>query len=60
VNAGISCRRPSAGTNFPEPDIAARLQTTLKRLTINAKEEPHADPEKYQLLHVIIGDAWAR
>ncbi len=33
------------------------LETTLKRLIINTRDEPHADPEKYRRLHVIIGDA---
>src|SRR5439155_521295 len=34
-----------------------RLETTLKRPIINTRDEPHADPEKYRRLHVIIGDA---
>jgi proteasome accessory factor A len=29
----------------------------LKRPIINTRDEPHADPEKYRRLHVIIGDA---
>ena len=33
------------------------LETTLKRPIINTRDEPHADPEKYRRLHVIIGDA---
>src|SRR6266704_3200086 len=33
------------------------LGTTLKRPIINTRDEPHADPEKYRRLHVIIGDA---
>src|SRR5699024_7543471 len=31
--------------------------TTLKRPIINTRDEPHADPERYRRLHVIIGDA---
>jgi proteasome accessory factor A len=33
------------------------LETTLKRPIINPRDEPHADPDKYRRLHVIIGDA---
>jgi proteasome accessory factor A len=33
------------------------LETTLKRPIINTRDEPHADPERYRRLHVIIGDA---
>ena len=29
----------------------------LKRPIINTRDEPHADPEKYRRLHVIVGDA---
>ena len=29
----------------------------MKRPIINTRDEPHADPEKYRRLHVIIGDA---
>ena len=31
--------------------------TTRSRPIINTRDEPHADPEKYRRLHVIIGDA---
>ena len=31
--------------------------TTSSRSIINTRDEPHADPEKYRRLHVIIGDA---
>ncbi len=27
------------------------------RPIINTRDEPHADPEKYRRLHVIVGDA---
>ena len=33
------------------------LETTLKPSNINTRDEPHADPEKYRRLHVIVGDA---
>src|SRR6201999_1772545 len=33
------------------------LEATLKRGTINTRDEPHADADKYRRLHVIIGDA---
>ncbi|CAB4939391.1 unannotated protein [freshwater metagenome] len=33
------------------------METTLKRPIINTRDEPHADPEKYRRLHVIVGDA---
>ena len=33
------------------------LETTLKRGIINTRDEPHADPDRYRRLHVIIGDA---
>ncbi|MHB8245361.1 MAG: depupylase/deamidase Dop [Acidimicrobiales bacterium] len=33
------------------------LETTLKRPIINTRDEPHADPQKYRRLHVIVGDA---
>jgi proteasome accessory factor PafA2 len=39
---------------FEEP---VGLETTLKRPLINTRDEPHADPQKYRRLHVIIGDA---
>ncbi|WP_292603137.1 depupylase/deamidase Dop [Nocardioides sp. REDSEA-S30_B4] len=38
-------------------EVEVGLETTLKRPIINPRDEPHADPEKYRRLHVIIGDA---
>ncbi len=38
-------------------EVEVGLETTLKRGIINTRDEPHADPEKYRRLHVIIGDA---
>ncbi len=45
----------SQRTDFFEAEIG--LETTLKRPIINTRDEPHADPDKYRRLHVIIGDA---
>lgn len=33
------------------------LYTMKKRPIINTRDEPHADPERYRRLHVIVGDA---
>ncbi len=33
------------------------LETTFRRPIINTRDEPHALPEKYRRLHVILGDA---
>jgi len=38
-------------------EVEVGLETTLKRPIINTRDAPHADPEKYRRLHVIIGDA---
>ena len=38
-------------------EVEVGLETTLKRGIINTRDEPHADPERYRRLHVIIGDA---
>jgi len=45
----------SQRANFFEVEVG--LETTLKRPIINTRDEPHADPERYRRLHVIIGDA---
>jgi proteasome accessory factor PafA2 len=41
--------------DFFEAEVG--LETTIKRPIINTRDEPHADPERYRRLHVIIGDA---
>ena len=41
--------------DFFETEVG--LETTLKRPIINTRDEPHADPESYRRLHVIVGDA---
>ncbi|MDO5710470.1 MAG: depupylase/deamidase Dop [Micrococcales bacterium] len=33
------------------------LETTFRRPIINTRDEPHATPERYRRLHVILGDA---
>ncbi|WP_108719815.1 depupylase/deamidase Dop [Miniimonas sp. S16] len=33
------------------------LETTLRRPIVNTRDEPHADPQRFRRLHVIIGDA---
>ncbi len=38
-------------------EVEVGLETTLKRPLVNTRDEPHADPDKYRRLHVIIGDA---
>ncbi|GAA3039335.1 depupylase/deamidase Dop [Gordonia defluvii] len=38
-------------------EVEVGLETTLKRGIINTRDEPHADPDRYRRLHVIIGDA---
>lgn len=45
----------SSRADFFEVEVG--LETTLKRPIINTRDEPHADPEFYRRLHVIIGDA---
>ncbi len=38
-------------------EVEVGLETTLKRPIINTRDEPHADPDLWRRLHVIIGDA---
>ena len=45
----------SQRADFVETEVG--LETTLKRPIINTRDEPHADPERYRRLHVIVGDA---
>jgi proteasome accessory factor A len=45
----------SQRADFFEAEVG--LETTLKRPIVNTRDEPHADPERYRRLHVIIGDA---
>jgi Pup amidohydrolase len=52
---GRSIYQLSQRADFFETEVG--LETTLKRPIINTRDEPHADPEKYRRLHVIVGDA---
>ena len=52
---GRSIYQLTQRADFFEAEVG--LETTLKRPIINTRDEPHADPEKYRRLHVIVGDA---
>src|SRR5919112_1109342 len=54
-DGGEAAFQVSQRADFFEVEVG--LETTLKRPIINTRDEPHADPEKYRRLHVIIGDA---
>ena len=45
----------SQRADFFEEEVG--LETTVKRPIVNTRDEPHADPQKYRRLHVIVGDA---
>jgi proteasome accessory factor A len=45
----------SQRADFLETEVG--LETMHSRPLINTRDEPHADPEKYRRLHVIVGDA---
>ena len=45
----------SQRADFLETEVG--LETMHSRPIINTRDEPHADPEKYRRLHVIVGDA---
>ncbi len=45
----------SSRADFFEAEVG--LETTFRRPIINTRDEPHATPERYRRLHVIIGDA---
>ena len=58
---GLGQRGEAAGfqlsqrADYMEAEIG--LETTLRRPIINTRDEPHADPDRWRRLHVIIGDA---
>ncbi|WP_028047809.1 depupylase/deamidase Dop [Cellulomonas sp. URHE0023] len=58
---GVGQRGEAAGfqlsqrADYMEAEIG--LETTLRRPIINTRDEPHADPDRWRRLHVIIGDA---
>lgn len=45
----------SQRADFFEAEIG--LETTLRRPIINTRDEPHANPDEFRRLHVIVGDA---
>jgi Pup amidohydrolase len=45
----------SQRADFLETEVG--LETMHSRPIINTRDEPHADPERYRRLHVIVGDA---
>lgn len=45
----------SQRADFFEEEVG--LETTIRRPIVNTRDEPHATPEAYRRLHVIIGDA---
>ncbi|MFC0081751.1 depupylase/deamidase Dop [Aciditerrimonas ferrireducens] len=61
----VGTETPQAGADVPyqlsqraeffEEEVG--LETTLKRPIVNTRDEPHADPQRYRRLHVIVGDA---
>ncbi len=51
----VSAFQLSQRADFFEVEVG--LETTLKRPIINTRDEPHADPERFRPLHVIVGDA---
>jgi proteasome accessory factor PafA2 len=59
VGLGQHSERPgfqiTQRADFFEAEVG--LETTIKRPIINTRDEPHADPERYRRLHVIVGDA---
>ena len=61
--AGRVVTTTTRGTNFCLSQRAEHIwesissATTRSRPIINTRDEPHADPEKYRRLHVIVGDS---
>jgi proteasome accessory factor A len=45
----------SQRADFFEEEVG--LETTIRRPIVNTRDEPHARPDSYRRLHVIIGDA---
>ncbi|QCX27548.1 depupylase/deamidase Dop [Nocardioides jishulii] len=54
-NGRVNAFQISQRADFFEVEVG--LETTLKRPIINTRDEPHADPELWRRLHVIVGDA---
>ena len=59
IGVGQNSEKPgfqiSQRSDFFEAEVG--LETTMKRPIINTRDEPHADPQRYRRLHVIIGDS---
>ncbi|HEY4535992.1 MAG TPA: depupylase/deamidase Dop [Enteractinococcus sp.] len=59
VGIGNLNQRPgfqiSQRADFFEEEVG--LETTIRRPIVNTRDEPHAHPDTYRRLHVIIGDA---
>jgi len=59
VDIGQEGERPgfqiSSRADFFEAEVG--LETTLRRPIINTRDEPHANPDEFRRLHVIVGDA---
>ena len=55
VQSGVAGFQISSRADFFEQRVG--LETTFRRPIINTRDEPHATPERYRRLHVIIGDA---
>ncbi|AZA13568.1 depupylase/deamidase Dop [Corynebacterium choanae] len=58
---GLGVRSERAGFQLSQRadyiEQVISLETTLNRGIINTRDEPHADPDKWGRLHVIVGDA---
>ncbi len=63
AGAGRVITTPSRGTYFSLSQRAEHIwetissATTRSRPIINTRDEPHADPERFRRLHVILGDS---
>lgn len=54
-NSDVPGYQVSSRADFFEQRVG--LETTFRRPIINTRDEPHANPERYRRLHVIVGDA---
>src|SRR5262249_7659091 len=52
-NADPRDSQTSQRADYPETEVG--LETMHSRPIVNTRDEPHADPEKYRRLHVIVG-----
>src|SRR5699024_10005377 len=60
-SVGIGNLNHHAGFQFTQRAVffeeQVGLETTIRRPIVNTRDEPHAQPDTYRRLHVIIGDA---